>query len=189
LILALVINQEQKELILVSLQNGYYTYLGFKMRIKQDLSTKIMDAIPQLKRLGVGVGYSHPMGHFVSNDDDFVIYETDNEVFFILNNEYDHEHIGFLVQSDPDLEQRSESIDNFLIDFHLWSKNGTIKPRPPYSKWKNYEWRIHDDSSYDVIENYSNGGFLSYIRPLDRLPEDLRNHILDNIELKKIPTF
>lgn len=158
------------------------------MRITKELSESLSKTSLQIKnRFGVKIGYSHPMGAFVEPDDDFVIYVqaeflpeqrefTNEEHYLIENNEFEREELGIMTRIVTDFEQRTERLDNFLIDFHQWIKTGQIKIQE-YRSFRNYSWKPTGDGRFDVQKKVGNCT-TGYIRHLDEIQDVIiREHI------------
>lgn len=108
------------------------------MKITKELFDKISVFHHQLKQKGISVGMSHPFGSFEDKCDDFVLFIdgdinqdtlcVENEKYYLVKqNEFQREENGIFVSHQYDLEKREKEVDDFLIDFHLWIKNGELK--------------------------------------------------------------
>lgn len=157
------------------------------MKISKELFDSISDACPQLKKYGISIGLSHPMGNFLDNDNDFVLFiggvynpetwDIDNDEYYLVEyNKFEHESEGILSKLTSDLNQKSEDIDNFLIDFYLMLKSGKIQVFKE-KQYKHYFWTPTGDGKYHISEKRADGT-LSYCKKLCDIEDlDLRSHI------------
>jgi hypothetical protein len=163
------------------------------MKISPELAHQIIEFSLQLEnKFGIKIGYSHPMGCFLEDDDTFVIIEegrlviineknnefdfVDQESFIVEANPHLVETNEFLVTTNFDNHQRSERLNDFLIDFHNWLKTGELK-KEEYREYGKYKWKPAGDGRF-CVEKHDASSVTSYTRHLDEIDDiTIRSHI------------
>lgn len=160
------------------------------MEISNKLSEQILSVVPQLEtKFGIKIGYSHPMGCFLNDEDDFIIYQTGeyNElsenfdygpVYIIESNQYEQEHNGFLTSIKTDLHQKNEKIIDFLIDVVKWIKGGELKVYESQT-FENWIWKPLGDGRFDISRKASYGetSYCAFLGEFEKEDKKLEEHI------------
>lgn len=159
------------------------------MKISDELASRIL-SVQHLLRLkfGISIGYSHPCGDFIDDDKNVFVIIKDGQFsdkigeveygdsYIVEFNKFQTEVYVFFRKNNFDLEQKSDKISDFLIDFHKWWEAGELELGEK-RVWGKYSYQDIKDGRFDVCEDH--GCYMSgYMRYLDDLPEDLREHIL-----------
>jgi len=153
------------------------------MKISDELAELINKTSLQLcSKFDIFVGFAHPGGMFVNEDDDFVIIKDGNS-YLIEFNPYEYEGRGIFARITSDLEKRSARIDDFLINFHQWLKNGDLI----IEEWReasNFKWKPTGDGRY-LIEEKTESGTTSYCCYLEEIENPLiKKHIFRRLKGK-----
>lgn len=161
------------------------------MEITKEQSQQIMDLSLQLEnKFGIKIGYMHPMGCFLSENDQFILnvegsINKDNrslceEKFFLLDRDsVQIERKGPFVRMDCSEEKSDKAID-FLIDLNQWLKKGELK-QYSWKKFKNWEWKPTGDGRFTVRKKtvYCESSFTAYLGDFPSENREIEEHISD----------
>lgn len=160
------------------------------MKISDEIANQLVDVVPQLKnKFGIQVGYSHPFGAFLEDDDDFILVQEGSfnpeindieygPVYLIEANPYEQNRISFLVQITTDLDQKTDRLINFLIDLVGWLKSGELRVEK-YREYKNWEWKPVGDGRFLVHRKEGNliTGYSCYLGEFHPEDKEIEDHI------------
>lgn len=158
------------------------------MKIDTNLAEQIISCVPQLQvKFDISIGYSHPAGCFIDNKNDFIIYQSGSFndqtqdfdfglVYIIEYNSFEIEHQMFLTKVNTDLEQTTERITDFLIDFVQWVKNGKLCIYE-YQIFGDWQWKPVGDGRFSVVRRKDGGRYYAFLGQFDPDDRKLEEHI------------
>jgi hypothetical protein len=125
------------------------------------------------------ISFMYIQGGCFSQDTDFTVYQEDNGEFWMVPTESVSSVCGgIMVKLECDWSKPTPTVDEF------WKRlrESLVKEElvvPVYSKFKNYEYIKLGDGRYDVAKNENSCRHL-FIRAFEYLPEDLKEHIIED---------
>jgi hypothetical protein len=151
------------------------------MKIDNKIAENILETSLQLEKYyDIGIAYSCPYGIFLKPTDKFILINNfldedceKKEYYLVINNEFQVEHEGILTKVNTELDQKNDDIINFLIDFHLYLKNGSIKIFE-YKEFNNFRWKETGTEKYhfEIKENYCTTSWMDTLENLKNTNPD-----------------